>query len=172
MDPNKTDEQRLAEAVEAISRVDPDICSKIFAMSQVKSVVEIVNSFNQAARDLFAILLEVSRDNRIDYGMNGYKFMFDSAIKMNARLPLDKFTLVILKHAPEIYDEDEKNFLSMTVPDASVSVGGGFELIKSTSFKNLWLSATDEHKATIKRRVITLTYYAQAYLYKTATAPK
>jgi hypothetical protein len=167
MDPNKTDAQRLAEVADALQRVPQETCQALYEHSRTMTSVDIIRTFNQKSRDLFALLIEIARANKINHSINSYQMMFENAITVNSKLPIDKFTLVILKYAPEIYSEEEEHFLRMTVPDAQVSVGNAYGIIRSEAFRNIWLSADDDYQSRIKECVILLTTYAQIYLYKT-----
>lgn len=86
------------------------------------------------------------------------------------KLPLDKFTLIILEFANEIYSEEENCFMDMTIPDAKLEVGNEFGLIRSEIFKSLWKILDKNHKQIIKEKIILLTTYAHTYFYKTVMA--
>lgn len=166
MDPNKTDAQRLEEVAAALQRVPQETCQALYDHSRQMTTTDIIRTFNQKSRDLFALLIEIALKNKIPQTIKSYQMMFENAISVNSKLPIEKFTLVILKYAPEIYTEEEDHFLKMTVPDAQVSVGNAYGIIRSESFRNIWLSADADYQARIKECVVLLTTYAQMYLYK------
>lgn len=167
MDPNKTDAERLREVAVALSQVEPDILQMMYDSSREMKKVDVIVNFNQKSRDLFALLNEVSRKTGRDHGLAGYVAMFESALRINRNLPLEKFTLVILKYAPDIYSEREDRFLSMAVPDAEVSVGNAYGVIRSEAFRDIWLSSSKEHQKRIKSCVIDMTSNAHIYFYQT-----
>jgi hypothetical protein len=162
--------EQIEAVINALERVNPATKEMIFAMAKQMSEVEIIRSFNQQALDMFtlvSIFIKQMGKEKEGQKIAGYKHLFDNAIKINAKLPIDKFTLIILEFAPEIYEEKEDCFLNMSIPDKDVRVGNEFSIIRSEMFKQLWRSSNDDHKEQIKNKVIPLTTYAHVYLYKT-----
>lgn len=162
-------QQKLVKVVNALEKVNKDTNSMIISMAKSMSEIEIIRLFNQETQDLFHLLLSITKrlQKEDKYKVAGYKLLFDNAIKMNSKLPLDKFTLIILEFAPEIYAEDDNCFLNMSIPDSEVSVGNEFGVIRSEMFKNLWKELDGNDKKKIADNVIMLTTYAHAHFYKT-----
>jgi hypothetical protein len=164
-----SNEQRLNNVITSLDRVPQETKQMIFSMTQGMSEQEIIQSFNQKALDLFTLLIIITTKigKEDEYKMSGYKNLFDNAIKINAKLPVDKFTLLILEFAAEIYAEEEDCFLNMSIPDTNVNVGNEFGIIRSEMFKKLWVVLNKNDKNLLKENIILLTTFAHTYLYKT-----
>ena len=165
----KDSNERLGKVVESLEKVTQGTKQMIFDMAKSLSELEIIQSFNQQSLDMFTIMIEITKRMGCEdkYKVTGYKVLFDNALKINAKLPVDKFTLIILEYAAEIYDEKEDCFLTMPIPDANVNVGNGFGIIRSEMFKNLWKQLGPTDKNLLKDNIILLTTFAHVYLYKT-----
>lgn len=161
-------EERLNNVIASLDKVLPETKQMIFDMANSMSELEIIQSFNQQAFDLFTLISNIVKRMKIEneYKVEGYKTIFDSAVKINTKLPVDKFTLIILEFASEIYAENEDCFLNMSIPDAKVNVGNEFSLIRSELFKKLWKILDKKDKLVVKDNVILLTTFAHVYLYK------
>ncbi|AYV85283.1 MAG: hypothetical protein Satyrvirus9_9 [Satyrvirus sp.] len=161
--------QTLYNVIKSLDKIDLKVKQMIFDMSHGMTEMEIIKSFNEQASYLFNLISTMTKrmGNEDEYKVSGYKTLFDNATKINAKLPVDKFTLVILEYAAEIYAEDENCFLNMTIPDKKCKVGNEFDLIRSENFKKLWKILGKDDKRMITDNVILLTTYAHAYLYKT-----
>lgn len=163
--------EQLQVVVTSLEQVDPLINQSVKEMSDNMPEATIIRLFNQTSLDLFTIINIIT--DRIgkteEYKLAGYKALFDNAIKINAKLPIDKFTLIILEFAPQIYSQDENCFLNMSIPDRRISVGNSFGFIRSEMFKNLWMVLNTSDREQVSEKVISLTTYAHAYLYKTVT---
>lgn len=166
-----TTAETLITVGKALERVNDETKQMIYDLSCQLSELDIIRSFNQEALDMFtvvgAIIKKLGKES--EYKIAGYKNIFDVAIKTNAKLPLDKFTLIILEFAPEIYEEQEDCFLNMSIPDKNVNVGNEFAIIRSEMFKNIWRHSNHEDRELIKQKVIPLTTYAHAFFYKSLT---
>lgn len=164
-----SDTERLNKVINNLEKVPLETRQMIFDMSCGMSDLEIIQSFNQQSYDLFTIVAmivkKLGKDN--EFKVVGYRAIFDNAIKINNRLPIDKFTLMILEYAAEIYAEQEDLFLNMKIPDKDVSAGNEFGIIRSEMFKSLWRLLDTQDKTKIKNILIPLTTYAHSYLYKT-----
>lgn len=162
-------QKQLDIVVKSLERVDESISKDILQMSINMSEIAIIQTFNQVALDLFTFMKNVI--DRLGkehiYKIAGYRALFDNAIKFNSKLPIDKFTLIVLEFAPEIYSQDEDCFLKMSIPDKNVKVGNSFGFIRSEEFKDLWKVLDKNNQESISEKVISLTTYAHAYLYKT-----
>ena len=166
---NLTNQDRLNNVVASLERVPMEIKQSIFDMASNMSEAEIIQNFNQNASDSFNKMIEITTrlQKEKEYNMKGYKVLFDRALKINAKLPVDQFTLIILEYAAEIYAEEEDCFLNMTIPDVKLNVNNQFGFIRSEMFKKLWRVLGNQDKEDLKERIILLTSYAHAYLYKT-----
>lgn len=161
--------KKLEKVVEAIEKVPDEIKQLIFEMAQNMTDMDIIQSFNQTSLDFFTtthkISIKLGKEN--DIKVLGYKLLYENALKMNIKLPIDQFTLSILEYAPQIYEQNEEKFLKMKIPDAELQAGNEFTLIRSNQFKNLWIVLDTNDKNDIKEKLILLTTYAHAYIYKT-----
>lgn len=165
---------RLERVVESLAKVPQETNQMIFQIANNTSELEIIQLFNQEARDLFNILADITRRYNCEkqYKIGGYSMMFEQALKVNHRLPLEKFSLIILEFAAEIYREDEDCFLKMEIPDKEISIDNEFGLIRSEMFKELWLIIDEKDKNVLKERVVELTCRAHTYLYKSLLKQK
>lgn len=161
-----------ADIINALDRVNPDTKQMIWNISRSISELEIIHAFNQITLDFCSIIIAITKKRGEDhkYKIAGYKVLFDNAIKMNVKMPIDQFTMVILRFAPEIYSENEDCFLNMSIPDKKLEVGNDFSFIRSEMFKSLWKVLDVADKSSVKEKLILLTTYAHAYLYKTVLA--
>jgi len=162
-------EQNLNKILESLNRVNDDTKKLIFDIATSMSEIELIQIFNHQTSDFFNAVHGMIRKmgKEREYTVGAYKALFDSAVKINAKKPIDKYALVILEYAAEIYQEDADCFLNMTVPDTTVvSVGNEFNLIRSEMFKTLWKQLNINDRDVIKEKMILLTTYAHAYFYK------
>lgn len=164
-----SDAERLQKVVNNLQKIPIETRQMVFNMSCGMSEQEIIQSFNQQSYDLFNVVAlvvkKLGKEN--EFKVSGYRAIFDNAIKINNRLPIDKFTLMILEYAAEIYAEEENIILNMKIPDKDVSAGNEFGIIRSEMFKSIWRLLSEDDKTKIKEILIPLTTYAHAYLYKT-----
>lgn len=162
-------QQRIDKVIEALGKVSDNTKTLVYQIAQNMAELEIIQMFNQLTLDFLDIMLRITREKREEdkFKIGGYKTIFDNAIKINIKMPIDQYTLVILRFAAEIYSEDEDCFLNMPIPDTKLEVGNQFSFIRSDMFKNLWRTLKDGDKSDIKNKMILLTTYAHAYLYKT-----
>lgn len=167
--------ERLDNVIKSLDKVPIETRKMTLAMAQNMTEIEIIKSFNQKALDLFNFMIAVTKrlgKEKECSNVKGYKTLFDNALKINAKIPLDKFTLIILEFAAEIYAQDEDCFLKMTIPDTKVNVNNEFGLIRSEMFKELWLASGKRDHDEVSDIVILLTTFAHAYLYKTILMKK
>lgn len=169
-DKKYTDAERLANVIESLDRVPDYMKQMIFDMSMGMTEQEIIKSFNQKAVDLFDMVASIIEKLKIShtYKVVGYRNMFNLAVKTNFKLPVDRFTLMLLEFAAEIYKGDENCFLDMPIPDKKFAVENEFGMIRSEQFKSLWRSLGTEDKNIVKQEIIALTTFAHCYLYKSA----
>lgn len=165
----KYKEQKLISVADALERVDPETKKMVWNIAKQMNDTEVVVMFNQVALDFFNYMINIAKKlgKEREYGFNGYLVFFQNALKININLPIDKFCLIILEFAPEIYAENEDCFMGMEIPDHNVNVGNEFSMIRSETFKRMWTILNDTDKKTCRDKTILLTIYAHAFLYKT-----
>jgi hypothetical protein len=161
--------QKLDKVIHSIERVPDETKAMIFQMANSMNEMEIIRMFNQETLDMFACVIKIVKDlkKEAEYKIPGYKVFFDNAIKINAKMPIDKFTLTILEYAAEIYAQDEDCFLNMSIPDSKLNVGNEFGLLRSELFKKLWIDMNKRQRDEVTNHVLLLTTYAHTHLYKT-----
>jgi len=162
-------DERLVNIVKSLDRVNDNTKKMVFEMAQSMTELEIIQSFNQQSFDTFNLLIHISRKMQKDdiCKMDGYKKLFENAIKINVKLPVDKFTILILEYASEIYGEEEDCFLKMSIPDTNINVSNEFGIVRSKMFQDLWKLLGQKDKSDIKGHFILLTTFAHAFFYKT-----
>ena len=162
-------QQKLEKVINALEKINSETKTLILNMAKNMKEMVIIQSFNQSALDLFTEILKITTrlGKEGDYKVGGYKAIFDNAIKINVKMPVDKFTLVILEFAPEIYSENENFILNMPIPDTQVGVANEFSMIRSEKFKSLWKTLESKDKNVLKETIILLTTYAHVYFYQT-----
>ena len=162
-------QERMDKVVKALDQVNPETKQMIFNMAKSMKELEVIQSFNQQSLDFFNLSTAITRrmGRESEFKMAGYKALYDNTIKMNIKMPIDNFTLVVLEYAPQIYSENEDFFLNQITGDTKVEVGNEFSLIKSEMFKNLWKILNKPDRADIKEKVILLTTFAHVYFYQT-----
>ena len=161
---------QLEKVFSSLEKVSPDINIEVREMALAMSKAEIVAMFNQFANDLFTTLLRItiSKNVESEYNVTGQKNLFEKSLKLNKQLPIDKFTLVILEFAADIYDGNEEKFLDMEIPDQRVNVNNEFGMIRSEKFKGLWKTMQKTDKVSLHEIVTALTSYAHAFFFKSA----
>lgn len=167
--------KQLERVAESLEKVPHEIKQMVFEMAQSMSEMEIIQLFNQQARDLFTLMGNIAkrlRRQKEQSEVTAYKNLFENALKINAKLPIDKFTLVMLEYAAEIYAENEDCFLNMPIPDANVNVNNEFNIIRSDMFKHMWRIIEEDDKKSVKDIMLPLTTYAHAFLYKIILSKK
>jgi len=157
----------MNKIINALERVDPSTSQNIMELVENMDISEIIFTFNQTTGDLFDLLIKYNNKYNI-INLEGYYTLFKNALKINNRLPIDQFTMIILEYAPEIYANDYDRFLNMNIPDTKVSVGNQFGIIRTDIFKSFWRQLNDTEKSKIKEKLIILTTMAHVYFYKTA----
>lgn len=157
--------QKMQKIANALDRVDADIYNDVMAMARGMSIYDIAVSFNQGALDFFDSAIKITTKKGLEgkYKFGGYKNLFETALKGDKTIPVDKFTFLILEFAPDIYEGNEKMFLDMEIPDGSLDSGNEFNLIQSKEFKDLWRVLRSGDKEEIKDCVTVLTTYSHAY---------
>ena len=160
--------QQLEIVASKLAKLDDTIKNAVTASATSMSEIEIIRLFNQSALDMFTNLISITTKLNVEPECNikGQKAIFKTALKANAALPLDKFTLVILEYAAEIYSQDEDCFMGMTIPDTKVTVGNEFSMIRSDMFKELWKKLGTRDRERIIAPITNLTTYAHIHFYK------
>jgi len=165
---NKSD--RLIKVANSLERVNSETNEMVVGMAKGMNEMEIVNSFNQTSLDFFNLMINITKKMGLskEYGFEAYLIFYEQAKKVNAYAPIDQFTLIVLEFAPEIYTEDEDNFMKMEIPDTELKGSTNeFSLIRSAKFKKLWTILRGNDKEEVKNHIKLLTTYAHTYfIYK------
>lgn len=163
----------LEKVVDSLDRVNSDTKKMVFDMAKGMTEQEIITQFNQTALDFFNTTISITKrmGNAREYGFEAYLIFFNQAIKADAKIPIDQFTLTVLEFAPEIYSENESTFLNMNIPDGKLTdsayANNEFSLIRSEKFKRLWQSLKPQDKEEVKTSIILLTTYAHTFFVHT-----
>jgi hypothetical protein len=159
----------LERVLAALERIPKETLDDVLSMADSMTCEETVQKFNNQAKDTFVLLERIATmcNKYEECNIVGNKKLFDHAVKQNADLAVNKFTLVILEYAPEIYAADHECFLKMSIPESELKVADGFSLVKTTMFKEMWVQLSNDFQSEIIDNMILLTMYAHAYLYKT-----
>lgn len=168
LDNGSTDKNMLSNVIKSLEKVPANINKIVFDIHNSMSELEVIQSFNQQTLDLFSLVTFITNKmNRSkEYNFSAYKQLFDTAIKINVKFPIDQFALSILVFSADIYSENEEIFLNMDLPDKKLNIGNEFSMIRSEEFKTLWKKLGETDKKSIKDQIILLTIYAHAYFYK------
>jgi hypothetical protein len=152
----------------SLSKIDQKINQGILDMARNLTDAEITNFFNQTALDFFNLAIDITRKKNMEreYGFSSYMALFETALKLNVNMPIDRFTMVILEFAPNIYNENEDFFLNMVIPDKKINTGNEFNIIQSEEFKALWKSLNATDKEMVGEKILSLTMYAHTYFCK------
>lgn len=158
----------MSNVIKALQTVAADKQLMARRIAQGFSAAEIVSKFNQAGKDFFVLLKHIINEvgENKDYNLNGYEKLFHHAISIRQDWPIDKFTLMILQFAPQVYEEDEQFFLSVEIPDQNVRINNEFGIIKTEAFKELWLKTNDNRRDELKDNCLLLVSFAHAYFLK------
>lgn len=168
-DINKKEQTKkiLISVGESLSKVTPETKNMVQSFATNMKKHETIQLFNNHARDLFNIMLELETKLNITCNIKGYLYLFDKAIKINAKLPIDKFTLTILEYAVQIYSGDDKCIINMEIPDGKINVDNEFGLIRTKMFKDIWIQLDQSYKDTLMDTIIHLTTFAHVYFIQT-----
>ena len=161
-------ENKMEKIAEALATVDSRINQAMYETAQNMQHYEITNLFNQAALDFFNLAISITHKKKLnnEYNFSGYMKLFETALKINVDLPIDRFTMIILEFAPDIYNENEKIFLDMEIPDGKINVGNEFDIIRSKEFQKLWKILNQTEKEDVKEKIVSLTTYAHIFFYR------
>lgn len=164
----------LNKIINGLNKVDNETNNDIMKMSKSMNSSEIISNFNQRSLDFFndVITITKNRNKLKESGFEVYLHFLHQAIKADAKMPIDQFSMVVLEFASAIYDQDENLFLDMHIADSQIEGQFGnneFSIIKSEKFKNLWRELNQDEKKVIKDHMIDLTISAHAYFFKTAS---
>lgn len=146
-----------------LSQVPDNAKNMAINLSKNMKKEETINYFNTSAHKLFEKMLMLERKLNVSCDVKGYNFLFNKAVKINMKLPIDKFTLIILEYAPEIYSEDHDQILAIPVPDINVNVDNEFSIINSQMFKDTWKLLSKSDQDDLFDIITELTVYAHVY---------
>ena len=166
MDSGSDDRTKQMEQIaESLAKVDQIITESIWEMAQGMDTYALGISFNQSAMDFFNSAIKITNRRSLEkkFGFSAYLSLFEISLKGDKRVPVDQFTFLILRFAPDIYNGSEQMFLDMHIPDGKVKSGNGFNIVQSQEFKNLWKILNKVEKDEIKEHITSLTTYSHAY---------
>lgn len=159
-------EEKMNQVIIALEAVSSATIQTILDVAKTTPESEVIQYFNQSANDLFTELIRIMKKYNFSdkhYNIAGYQNLFNNAISVNVKLPIDKFTLTILLHAADIYDQNEQNFLDMKIPDTQIKVGNEFAVLSSGIFKEMWRKISKSDRESLKDVVISLTMHSHTY---------
>lgn len=161
----------LKKIIQSLEKVDSNITNTILGMAEKTSMAQVINDFNYNSLEVLDFLDYIGKKyNHTDTcDMTKHRLLFENAIQINKRLPVDKFSLIVLEHAQDIYDENEEYFMELPMPDVNAKAGKDFSMIKCEAFKKVWTSLDEEDKDLVKEKVISLTTSAHIYFIKNIT---
>jgi hypothetical protein len=163
-------DEKIVKVIESLKNVDKDINDSAITMAKTINETELVDLFNHHTNDFFNTLHTITNVLNVnkECNLHGYHSMFSSTIRVNKKLPIDHFSASILEFANDIYNENEEFFIGMNVPNKQINSGGEFNIIKTDALKNIWKKTNSGQKDIIKEKIISITLYAHAYVYKIA----
>lgn len=165
----KYSEETMLLVIKELEKVAEETVQLIVELATTTTEEEVICNFNQSGTDLFRVLVSIMTKYNFDmnaYRIPDYQHLFAKAIQVNYRLPIDKFTLTILSHASEIYDQNEEKFLNMKIPDTHIKVGSEFTILSSGLFKEMWGKISRTDRENLKDVVIGLTMHSHTYFVK------
>lgn len=158
----------IKDIIDALDRVDEETTDLVISLANRKSDIDIMSEFNQLSVQVLEDLERIGKK----YGCEGvcnmkhHRETLEHALKINARLPIDKFSVLILLHAAEVYNEEEKYFMELPMPDVDAKAGNKFTVIKCEPFKDVWKLLDKRDKRMVVDKTILLTTWAHAYFIK------
>jgi len=163
------EQEKMNKVIESLNNVNDNTKQLVYNMASSMNDLEIIKMFNQSSLDFFILTAQITTRMGVEgkYKMGAYKMMYDNTIKINAKMPIDHYTLTVLEYANEIYSENEDFFLKKKLGNAVVEVGNEFNMVSSDMFKNLWVKLEESDKYNIKEKMLVLTTLAHVYFYKT-----
>lgn len=161
----------LTKIANVLKTINPETRSMVYDYSTKYSEDFIIREFNQATKDLFNLMrsIAIKIKKLPESGIDNHIFLFETALKLNVKTPIDNFTLIILEFAPQIYQEDEQFFIDLSIPDKEVNLKNEFGIIRSQIFKDLWVILEKKDKQILSQKIQLVTMNAHAFLYKTCT---
>ena len=116
---------RLEKVIKSLEKVNNETKQIIFNMAKNMSELEVIQSFNQNSLDFFNLTTSITTRIGVENEckMGGYKNLYDHTLKLNVKMPIDHYTLIVLEYAAEIYSENEDFFLTKQMGDATLEVG-------------------------------------------------
>jgi hypothetical protein len=137
-------------------------------MSKSMSDVEIIMRFNQMMSSLFTFLIDKTKPlpNYKDYDFDIYFKLMEKSISINTKFPIERFCLIVLILAPQIYEKNENFFLNYKLNaqiKTSFSNQNEFSIFESEKFKELWKIMDTESKNRFVDDFTLLTVFAHTY---------
>lgn len=145
------------EAILKMSKsCDKEKLNEISKLYKEVSEKTIIANFNQIARDFFKYMISIAKDDTKN-DLSKFSSMFSTAINLNTKCPIDKFTLYVLPFADKIYNKNIDYFMDVEIKDTEVKEQGEFSIIRSEPFKKLWITLSKEQQDNIMVRMIKIT---------------
>ena len=153
----------LVHTVELLKKIPKEINEYIIDMSKEMSGQDIASAFNQEVMDLFVTLERCTREHNVQKSCNisGNRAMFDAILAVNRNAPIDRFSTVVLEHAPRIFAKDEDYFYHLDISELDK-----FNVIRADVFRDLSHKMNPIDKSLIFDHFSMLTTYTCAYVYK------
>jgi hypothetical protein len=139
--------------------------------------IYLIKTFNNLSIDFFDFIISVSKnlqncDPKLVTEFNHYKILYQTALKADAKLPIEHFCAEIIVTRPDqeiaykqyIYNGDDDYFLGINVKDnVQINVSDEYALINPGKLKKIWVLVSDNIKQEIKNKLINLTFVADQY---------
>lgn len=160
---------QIVAVLEAVEKVSDEHKQMAFELAKSIDPDGLTLQFNQSARDFFSELISLSTKKGLEkkFNFRAYNILFDTAVGLNKKLPLEKFTLSILLYAHKIFEMDEEHFLGLDIGDVKIQQGNEFGVIQSKEYQALWKTLGSDEKEPLIDQTILMATYALAYLYAT-----
>lgn len=161
--------QKLEKILATLSKISEKNIMMISNIASSSDLIEIVKTFNQLSSEFFNLLIIFGKQLDVEktFGFKAYSMLFETALKINTNLPIDRFCMIILEFADMIYEENEDFFIDLKIKDYDFEAGNSYNIIRSDKFKQLWKMLNKEDQRKCKDLTLLLTTYAHAYFFKT-----
>lgn len=163
-----TDEQKIEKYVlvaQVLSDLPNELKSMATEMAHSMSDVEIVMRFNQMITSLFTLIINKTKPlpNYKEFNFEIYFKLLEKSISINTSFPIERFCLIMLIFAPQIYEKNENFFMNYNL-NAHIKVSQNeFSIFESQKFKDLWHTLDVDAKNKFIDDFTLLTIFAHTY---------
>lgn len=172
--------EEYTEVINALSKIKKEHLTPIINLANKTSQDELIQNFNQSARDFFALVNEyleicnLSKEEKKECSMSVYETTLETTIKYNKRLPILNFCKGPLIWAENVYYQNYEDVMKTDIDStASVEFGGvDVNLFQFNKHRKLWLSMDKEYRDQFDTTIFCLTQFAHAYLIRMASGKK